>query len=900
MNAKIAPTFNFLQWPARKLVFALCGATWVVRLLFLAYPTALGHDEYPVLGVGSYVAASNFMHTSNWAERWEIVERYSYGRTFCVITHLIWAYLFPSKSLSAFSLSALSAMIAMGAFAATAKRIYGERGFLLALLLASLSPYFLTYSIRLYATMQAVMWVCLAMLSFSSPRWSLKSWSWGGLCLGLAFTTHYGTGPAIAALAIGMTICLFLSLFESGVSIGRRLWRFFLCPIPGVVAALLPMAVLDYWSRWAGAFNAYPSQAYSDRLFSHENLVWNYYPGPYGMWLRHLFEFEPFYQIATVVALCLTFRASWISRLSRALLCVIYLTAIVLVGVSMSQAYPRAWVSIPLFTLIGLGIPYFRILDRSWLRLRIQAGEDEKEKEKDEDGTRPIPPPPFNPQSLSAPLGRWAVPVSLIALAVFYTFFRKLSDMPRLTFAGWPILSLGLCGLLLSLFQKRFETLVRFCAIFGLPIFLIGAAGTLYSRDAASRRDLFGWKYPEKKFVEYVDLILSDIGYPYLDRRVNDNVRIYAASSWVYPEVMYEEEIYKIIDLRKRYYFHSVDRIMRPEEMINGSVHYDEGDPTNKILPSPGTPLTPHDLVGHNLQGNIFFPRIHPYRGIELDFPASEGSVKNEQSVEFTLPAQAGRPTIFGFEWEAISPNLPDDTRLTVTAFAGHREVAVMAPLVEFGATRHKLFQCPYTPTKEREDIRLVAKLEVTQSKHCPPVSLYIRRPFIQIPWVPSGHPKGVSGFARLIEAPDLQPDAPYTESVRALLARAYKMPEGQDKELRWETAPWSGDDRDWIAIACSYDAGPACQLSVNGEVIIPSFQPDGTWKVWDGKGFVLEFKYLSARLGVGGILRLKLPPGKFRAGEPLELGIKVIGGRDNHSWFGVRDVANPMEFLTQ
>ena len=59
LSAAIART------PLRRIVFAACIATWVVRALFLSIPDPLSIDEVSALTASEYGTASKFMATAN-------------------------------------------------------------------------------------------------------------------------------------------------------------------------------------------------------------------------------------------------------------------------------------------------------------------------------------------------------------------------------------------------------------------------------------------------------------------------------------------------------------------------------------------------------------------------------------------------------------------------------------------------------------------------------------------------------------------------------------------------------------------------------------------------------------------------------------------------------------------
>jgi len=197
----------------RRLVLAVCVFTWLIRSLYLCLPDRLSLDEDSALHAARYATASEFVNTSNWAERWDTLERVSrQGRVLWIAAHLLWGYAFPSNGGMAYGLTWISALLAMAALAGAARQLFGERGFLLCLLLASLSPLFLNFTVRALGAMPSVACFCAALWLLSAPSWTLPRWVAGGLCLGVAFAIHYGTGVAIVALAAGFGVQIGLYL----------------------------------------------------------------------------------------------------------------------------------------------------------------------------------------------------------------------------------------------------------------------------------------------------------------------------------------------------------------------------------------------------------------------------------------------------------------------------------------------------------------------------------------------------------------------------------------------------------------------------------------------------------------------------------------------------------------
>src|SRR5439155_5594126 len=111
--------------------------TWIVRLFFLSAPTPLSSDELQALEGNDYPTASKFVTAADWRGRWAIIEHFRGGRVLWLVAHLTWGYLFPSNGQMAYALTEAFAVIAMLALAGAACHLYGERGFLMCLLVVS-------------------------------------------------------------------------------------------------------------------------------------------------------------------------------------------------------------------------------------------------------------------------------------------------------------------------------------------------------------------------------------------------------------------------------------------------------------------------------------------------------------------------------------------------------------------------------------------------------------------------------------------------------------------------------------------------------------------------------------------------------------------------------------------
>ncbi len=867
-------SWNPLAWSPRKLVYALCAGSTVFRFLFLALPTILGWDERGPVEATRYPTASEYLLTSNWGERWRIVEYYSEGgRILWLIGHLLWANLFPGASNEAFALSAVASVIAMLALAGAARRLYGERGFLLALLLISLSPFFLNYSVRVLAVIQSVMWLCVALFCFCSRRWSLGAWLGGGVSLGLGFGTYYGAGPTVVAIALGLGVSVLIELFRRGPFFPWRPWNCLVCPVLGGAAALLPLLTLEYWAQDSGT-------SYLNRLFHHENLTWDYFPGPYGLWLREFFECEPLFQILMILVAGWVFRAVWLKLPLRILLEIAILGAVILAAISMQYAFLRAWISVFLFVAVPIAVLNWKILDREWMNTRADSIT----------GEAPVPPVG------RAPFGRVATLVSFCALFVVYTIWRKVSDMPRLTFAGWPVLLLGFCGLLLAVFRDRWEALLRTSAVLGIAILIIGGGTTYYYKNGYVRMIFHSSTHPGTRTVDVFDLIVNDRGYEPLRRRASDDFKVVAASGRLYPATGYDDELYKVLDLRRKLQFNNLGSLLHGHELTYGFILFDEGDPSGRIFPPPGTPMVPHENYGLNFEGKPYFPRIHPFKGMELAFPASDQSGDRTLTAVFALPALAGRPTTFGMEFQAGGGIYETKARLALQVLWRDQAILNLAPSLGPVLGEPQVVTVPFTPKADREEFKVVATLQLPEDEHCPPVSCYLRRPFIQKPYViPSV--QRISGYAELTDADQVVQNVAFNAAIGATLARTRQTDGPDAKGVSWNTEPWNGDTKTPLVFACSSEMDPDCQLFINGKKIM-QFVPGGQWKLWDGHGFLMEFRYLDTRQGTNGVMSLKIPKGGAPTGEPLKLAVKMGPQSRQYSWFGIREIQNAPELL--
>ncbi len=713
--------------PLRRIVFAVCIGTWVVRALFLSVPDPLSIDELSALTASEYGTASRFINTTDWAERWDIANHFRQWHILWTVPHSIWGYLFPSNGQMAYALTQASALVAMLALAGAARHLYGERGFLLCLLLASISPLALNYTVRALGTMPAAMWVCLALFFFTSPRWSAWSWIGGGLCLGLAFGASFGAGAAILAIAGGLGVSVLRLLLAPDIRPREKIWKCGVGPVTGAIVAVLPLVPVELSARYAGS-------TYSEFLRHHTMLVLTAWLGPYGLWLRELLELDPLLQVILFAAMAYTFRTPSFGGLQKTLLGTGYALMLGLLVLSTDKAAPRVFVSLGLFALVGVAVGVTRILERGWLA--APALDDEI----------PVAPP------VRAPFDRPSLAVSIAVLVVFLTLWRNLSNMPRVVFPSWPLLVLAIVGLTLRVVPSHYPGAIRGTALLGSLLFLMGAGATYHAKSAHSRSQAYAAQHPYMKELTYQSFWRNTQGYGRLSTRARYDLVVIGPLAGLYPASVYEEDPFKILFFRSALKGFGLEHVLTAEQMIWASIFYEESRPASDLSPPPGTPEAPEEARGVDADAKPFVPRIHPYRGIELRFPAGKRDQPAEMSATIVLPADPGKDGSFGFELMAFTPYVPAGTRLTVSVFQGDRglgstEVRIIGsegkqadasvPLYELPRQKSdpfRLFRWPVHAGAKREEIRIVARLERPPVGFTPPVSCYIRRPYIYHP----------------------------------------------------------------------------------------------------------------------------------------------------------------------
>lgn len=861
----------------RRWVYFIFFASWIVRFAFIGIPVQLSRDEVLAINAGSAKSVSEFIETSNWAIRWHIVESISLGgRIGWILAHLLWGYLFPNSGSMAYLLNTLMAMVAMLALAGAARRLFGERGYLLTLLLASVSPLFLNYTIRVLGSMPSVVFVCIAIFFFTSQRWNARNWIAGGFCLGLSFGTHYGVGSTILGIAFGLAVAILLKLIERGLTVRRKVWECLVCPALGVVSAILPLLLLELWARYAGS-------SYYGRLLTHENIVtseWENLRGPTGMWLRHLFELDPLLEFFLILALLQTFQSSSFRRSPKVILALISLLLIVVVFLSLAGAPIRAYISILLFVVLGIAAYLTRLLD--WRRL-----------------SRCIPTDPLDEPILESPiLDIRCIAAAILAIAAIYFApgLTALSEVPRLTFPSWPLFVLGLTGLMLKAFQNQFNAVIRLGSLAGMLILLLAAWALFQNKSIQERSSVYELHHPYRAKANFPDFLSAPATYDRLESRIGDNIEILGPSVWIYPASPYEEEFHKHVQINKQLREHKLEDRMNSYQLVYATVYFDRrGEGKITLLP-PGTPMIPSGFRVLDSDGQDYPYHEHRDRGLEVQLPALDSGGEVKLSVDLDFNPKLGAENVIGFEHQALSSNGSPETRLTLSLKQGNQTIAMFDSEIRKDAGEWQFFKTPFTPVNEPETIEIELHLSVPEGEYCPPISSFIRRAAV---WSRAPRKGALSDTAQTIAADEFVATYPSFTTIQSGLYFSRSSQGLKGKGISWQAEAWSGKSSDPLVFAGSHEFAPVCRLSINGRPVM-EFAPTATDETWNQNGFKLEYRHLNSDQGNHGIFMLALPEGSAILGAPIDINIKVAGGEVPHAWFGVRNLKNVMELLPE
>jgi hypothetical protein len=345
--------------------------------------------------------------------------------------------------------------------------------------------------------------------------------------------------------------------------------------------------------------------------------------------------------------------------------------------------------------------------------------------------------------------------VAISVLVVILTIWRNLSNMPRLVFPGWPLLLLGIVGVLVRALPSGYAVAVRSVAVLGCILFVVGAGATYHAKSAHERARAYAAQHAHMTELTYQNFWGRDLAtrsYGWLSTRARHDVVVFGPPATLYPASAYEEDPFKILVFRAGLRRFGLEHVLSAEAMVYASIFFEDGHARPGSAPPPGTPEVPADVRGVDADGRPFRPGTHPYRGIVLGFPARSGGGSTEMAVSFVLPAPPGGDNALGFEFMAVTPYVPAGARLTVSVFGGARALGsagvpivgsegrqadASAPLHELSRPTREPFrvlQWPMSATGKQEEVRVVARLEVPPGAYSPPVSCYLRRPYIHRP----------------------------------------------------------------------------------------------------------------------------------------------------------------------
>ncbi len=543
--------FSFLL--IKRLTIGICLFAWLTRAFFLTLTPVLSGDETHPIVACRYDCATQFNH-ADWAERWELVEKYSGAdsgaKVLWIVNYLLVGKIFPTqKGDVAYAFNLLMAFLCMLALALAARRLYGVEGFWLCLLIVSISPFHFNYSIRLLGAMPVATWIALALYFLTAPLGSLIAWIAAGFCFGMAFGTHYAAGTAILPIAGGLAISIAARIFQSRMTVLETI-RSVLWPLTlGVLFAFLPLALLELWSRSAG-------KSYFANLVHHPQFSVIPNAGPYGLWLRVLFELDPLLEVFAVLGLlCLFFLANrtWM----RMVALFVSFTFFGLLALSIDLEFPRSIISILLFAFVG-GLCF------RWMRRQ------------DMDAVNPRKVPlPDNIKS--AAILDHAALISTLAIAlVLLTSWRTISMMPRFVFPIWPVIALFMVGSICAMSRSTRRITTVFIMIMGTFLFSIAAGVTVGAKSVEARAEQYARRREDRKPLYYYEFFPKGAAYKKLQNRSEDKVKVYSAFVELYPSNPYEEELYKIEDIRSLLRQHKLDHLFYAEETVNAQIFYKE------------------------------------------------------------------------------------------------------------------------------------------------------------------------------------------------------------------------------------------------------------------------------------------------------------------------------------
>ncbi len=894
---------------AARVVFWVCIVAWGVRLAFLSFPWRVFNLETQVDNPELVYAGAEFVHTNDWAERWGMVETRTPKESVpWMMAHLIWAGLMPGVGPIAYALSLIYSVIAALALMGAAGRIYdarshadgapasadslkpSPRGALLAALAVSLSPLLLNYSTLLFDSMQSAMFASLSVYFLSDRRWNPISLLLGGISLGLLYVAGDASEPVALALVVGCLPGIVAPLFQSELSLIKRLLRVALLPVCGYGAALFVAWIFLHWSRYAGS-------PLMERLLDPAGLKadWSVKPAQgwgtlKGDWFRQMMELDPLIEWLLAASAVFLFRSRALGLPKKIALAVLLIPVFVLLYFATPRVSDRSLFSVILFGVLAL--PLMLLSPREGVV------------------------PKGSPAQNFAPLGLPGLCIASALILFYYTRWSALSIMPRQTFSAWPVLLLTFLAAPLFVFRERFSAFLKLGALVGGVIFSLGVASAFLTKNAEYRAIAHTSLHPQRTKIDY-GILMADLR-PYKEIKGDLRRAFHSFGTiWpLFPGYLYDAPEFSPAEVHRRLKDAELEWIAGFGFDLFSRFAYEAPDPTVKALPPPGTPETPLKVKpDRSIGGDVFYSPGYN-RGLELRPVGSRGGRITEAAATITLPTHCKEPmlTTFGLEWGSVTPNVPITPPL-VAKLKLQIEVegniiasldTMIFPKVPDGnwalgrTTFYETYMTPIMATKPEMDFRLLARLELPVDPtlkgepnyaYCPPVSCYIRRPYI------TGRPYPltvISGFASLLaadETMDLYQNFDNKLSMLAL-ARAGLGAQGKSVGAHWKTALWTGKRENELVFAGSYADVTKCVMEINGKPIL-EFVPQKEDGLWEQDGISLRMKYMGDNMGSHALFGLRLPDGFSPPNTPIEIRVLVLNGKDGQSWFGVRGLTD-------
>lgn len=830
----------------------------LVRISFIRQAEPLSGDESALVHCLS--KSREFVHQLDWSQRWTALERHAQGRVLWVLSHLAWDNLTHLGPAAPGMLNTICSLVAGAALIAAARNLYGRRAAYWTCLLVFLSPLFLVFSVRMIATMPAIMWIGIALACLSRPACGWFRAAVAGLCLGLAFVTHYGTGVVILAVAAGMAWQTLLHARKKNA--GERMVRIAV----GAAAAVIPPLACELWARRSNG-------VYFQRLIAHENIgsvMSGDAAGPHGLFLRALIELDPLICVLIVFVLLSSIfdrQSNAISRLAWAMTLALLGTA-TFSGLAGASAHARGMTA-----AVAVAGCAMWMVSRAALRRPL-----------DERGM---------PASSEALFSRTSLgTAAIVAMALFF-FARPLGCMPRLMFTAWPLIVLLAAGGA-SRFDWRMPTLLfRGMAVAAFLGFMVGAAWIDRAKTTRTRTEAFRAAHPDWQGLAYTDLLAErPYAYERLTHRDGAALKIIGAPERFYPAHYLEEEPYKTAFVGRRIASAGLGDALDINTCVGSYVLFREAK-SALFQPPEGVNQSLRIVGIESGDGDI---RRHAYRGLEWHVRGGPG--EQRLTGRLHVPGSSSATTLLAIEAFAVADiPLSDGVEISLAVLDGERELtSIPLTLPAFELFEHAALRFP-RPLPEQLDFRVAVR---NRKGDAPPTSCYIRRVFKRSLDRPFSEPAPVVA----IEAPERIDDYPRSTSDSDSLLRAHPETDrtsrglgltrpNHDKGaggLRWTATAWDGHRVGEIVFPGSFETGVRCSLHIDDQALLEFELAGVVDQIWNGpRGSRLIYRHLGYDMGNHGLFFLTLPAELADASRAISLEIKAIGGTQPWLWFGIR-----------